>query len=739
MEVQKEQGAIDRLLQDDVIDLRQYWQTIMRHKWGIIGFSFVVTLLTILVVYSLTPIYRATATLLIESQQANVVSIEEVYGIEGGQSEYYTTQFEILKSRRLAEKVVNRLGLVDHPEFNKVEESLLPFSAADIKASIKALIPVELPGTDVQGEDDPFNDVVEAFMEMVSIEPVRKSQLVKISFESADPKLAASIANAIGEAYIENNLEAKLELTLKASSWLSSRLEVLRADLTVAEQKLQKYREEEKIVGDRGGLDIAGQELELIANKRVEAQRERLEAESLYRQVQAIGKGNPQRLELVPTVLQHPLVQSMKQSYAQVELKRSELAKRYGPKHPKMQAVDSELANARRALNAQILSVVNGIETNYKVALANEQSLQKSLDGTKGNLQDLSRKEFKLRELQQDVDAKRTVFNTFLSRFNETSATGDLNTANARISDPAVVPQLPVKPKKGLIVALAGVVSLMFGVMFAFLLQALNNTVKTASEVESRLQATMLGLLPLLPKQRKKPNQSYMEFVDNPQSAYSESLRTIRTGLILSALDNPHKSVSVTSTVPGEGKSTLSLGLAFATGQMERVLLIDADLRRPSVGKSLGFERSMVGLADLVAGTAKVEECIQRFEAGNIDVMCAGTIPPNPSELLSSKRFAKVLELLESKYDRIIIDTAPSQAVSDAMMLAPLVGAMIYVVKSDATPYQHAKAGLKRLREVNAPVIGVVLNQVDVKKGAKYYGQEYGGYYDVYGYSSAKS
>ena len=180
MEVQKEQGAIDRLLQDDVIDLRQYWQTIMRHKWGIIGFSFVVTLLTILVVYSLTPIYRATATLLIESQQANVVSIEEVYGIEGGQSEYYTTQFEILKSRRLAEKVVNRLGLVDHPEFNKVEESFLPFSVADIKASIKALIPVELPGADVQGEDDPFNDVVEAFMGMVSIEPVRKSQLVKL-------------------------------------------------------------------------------------------------------------------------------------------------------------------------------------------------------------------------------------------------------------------------------------------------------------------------------------------------------------------------------------------------------------------------------------------------------------------------------------------------------------------------------------------------------------------------------
>ncbi len=477
----------------------------------------------------------------------------------------------------------------------------------------------------------------------------------------------------------------------------------------------------------------------MVAGKLVDARRDRLEAESLYRQVRAIGKKSPSRLELVPTVLQHPLVQSMKESYARVELKRSEVAKRYGAKHPTMQAVNSELANARSALDRQILSVVNGIETNYKVALANENSLKSALEGTKGNIQSLSRKEYKLSEYEQDVETKRTVFNTFLTRFNETTATGDLKTANARVSDPAVIPLFPAKPKKKLIVALAFVVSMMFGVMFAFVLQALNNTVKSASEVESKLGVVMLGLLPLLPKKRKAPYQSYNHFVDDPQSSYAESLRTIRTGLILSALDNPHKIVSVTSSVPGEGKTSLALGLAFATGQMEKVLLIDADLRRPSVARALGLDRSSSGLSNLVAGTASVEECVHHYEDGNIDVICAGIIPPNPSELLSSKRFADVLTLLETKYDRIIIDTAPSQAVSDAMVLAPLVGAMIYVVKSDSTPYQHAKNGLKRLREVNAPIIGVVLNQVDVKKGAKYYGQEYGGYYDVYGYSSEKA
>jgi succinoglycan biosynthesis transport protein ExoP len=726
----KEQGALDRLLQDDVIDLRQYWQTIMRHKWGILGFAFIVTLLTTLAVYSLTPIYRATATLLIESQEANVVSIEEVYGLEGGQSEYFTTQFEILKSRKLAEKVVDRLGLVEHPLYNQVEEPLLPFSL-----DIRDYLP--LPGGDEEVVEDKRRKVVDAFMQDLSIEPVRKSQLVKISYESPDAQLAADIANAVGEAYIENNLEAKLELTMKASSWLSGRMEVLRADLTAAEQNLQQYREQEQIVGERGGLDIASQELELVASKLVDARRERLENESLYRQIQSIGKGNPSRLELVPGVLQHPLVQRMKEAYAIVDQRRSELAKRYGPKHPNMQAVNSELNAARDALNRQILSVVNGIETSYKVALANERSLQATLDGTKGNIQDLSRKEYRLRELQQDVEAKRAIFNTFLKRFNETSATGDLNTANARVSDPAVVPVEPAKPKKKLIIALAFVVSGLFGVMFAFLLQALNNTVKNPAEVESRLGETMLGLLPLLPRRRKNPNQSYRQFIDHPQSPYAEGLRTIRTGLILSALDAENKAVAVTSSVPGEGKTTLSVGLAFATGQMEKVLLIDADMRRPAVAKALGLDRNHAGLSNLVAGTAQISECIQRYEEGNVDVLTAGTIPPNPSELLSSKRFASVLELLHSKYDRIIIDSAPCQAVSDALILAPQVGAMIYVVKSDSTPYQQARSGIKRLHEVKAPIVGVVLNQVDVKKGAKYGDGEYGGYYDAYGYSGA--
>lgn len=730
MDTIKSQERISQLMNDDVIDLRQYWNTINRHKWGILGFAIVITMLTTLVVFSMKPVYRAEATLLIESQKANVVSIEDVYGLDSSNNEYYLTQFEILKSRQLAERVINKLNLTEHPEFNQ-EPGLI----ASIKASIKELLPLGIEEEVPEEEQARIKLQVVAgqFIENLTISPIRKTQLVKISYDSYESLLSAQIANAVGDAYIENNLEARLQLTYKASEWLMERLSGLREKLKTSEQLLQEYREQEQIVGSDGGFDIANSELDLVASKHVEARRERMALESLNNQIKRLNKSDPSNFELIPAVLQHPLVQSLKGSVLQVELKRSELSKRYGAKHPKMQAAQSELENARRSLNTQILSVINGIENEYRLALSAERSLKSAVNQTKQDLQSINRKDYRLKELEKEVDANRQLYDTFFTRLSETNATGDLQSANARISDPAQPPQKPAKPKKGLIMTLAFVVSIMFGIMFSFLLEALNNTLKTAQDIENKLGATMLGLLPKLPG--KVPHQSYSIYLDEQQSAFSESVRTIRTGIVLSALDNPHKILCCTSSIPGEGKTSLSLNLAYSLGQMEKVLLIDADMRRPSIAKAFGLSGKSAGLSNLVAGTASLDECVHRDEKSGIHVLPSGIIPPNPLELLSSKRFAKVLEILETKYDRIVIDTAPTQAVSDALVLAPHVGAMIYVVKADSTNHQLPKNGLKRLNDVNAPVIGVVLNQVDMKKAAKY-GDDYSGYYDTYGYTA---
>jgi len=713
---------------EEVIDLRQYWRTLMRYKWGIVGFSFVVTLLTVLVLLSMKPVYRATATLLIENQNANVVSIEEVYGLESTNQEYFLTQFEILKSRSLAEKVILKMNLQDHPEFRE-EEGF----------DWKGLLPFELPGKDEQpSESAVFNQFVDGFLERIAISPVRKTQLAKVSFEANDAQLAADVANALGQAYIESGLEAKLEVTVQASSWLNDRMGNIKAELNEAELALQSYKDKEGLVGKQGGTDIASKEIDLVADKLVEARKERLALEGVYQQIRTAGLGNSEGLQRISGVLRDTSVQNYKESLLEVDLKRSELAKRYGPKHPKMIAAEAEFNKAQRALDSQVVSVARGIESDYRAALASEKSLDNALSGTKGNLQDLSRKEFKLRELEQNVETKRAIYNTFLQRINETSATGDLNTANARIVDPAVVPVLPAKPKKSLIAALAMVVSGMFAVMCAFLLEALNNTIKTTEDIEQKLSSTMLGLLPLLKaKGKDKDIKSYRAFVDGDNVGFTEAVRTIRTGIVLSSLDSPHKTISVTSTVPSEGKSSTSISLACALSQMEKTLLIDADMRRPSIGKVLGLDRAKPGLSALVAGTADLSDCIQRYEEGDVDVMLAGLIPPNPLELLSSKRFAQALKVLEDKYDRIVIDLPPCQAVSDALAIAPLVGAMVYVVKADSTSATQVKAGLKRLRDINAPLVGVILNQVDLDKSSRYYGSDYyAGYYDSYGYAA---
>ena len=556
---------------EEVIDLRQYWHTLMSHKWGIISFSFITTLLAVLVVFNMTPIYKSTSTLLIESQQANVVSIQEVYGLDGS-SEYLLTQFEILKSRSLAKKVIKKLDLINHPAYNP-KESELPESVASLKdyhpktllreyfpdifpAPEEATIPADL-------EEAKFDELIENFQLNLSISPIRKTQLVKISFQSSDTELAAIIANEVANSYIENNLAAKLELTVKATTWLNSQLKDQRRSLTTAEKRLQEYREKEKIVGKDGGLGIAEREINLVSEKLVDAKRERLELKSQYDQIQKLGRKSSRNLQQLPAILSHQLVQNLKDAVAKVELRKSEIANRYGKKHPKMKAVNSELSRAYSNLSRQIISIARGIENKYQIAQDNVASLEQSLADTRSQMQSLSGKEYKLNELQQDVITKRELFEQFFTRFSETSATGDLKTANARITDKAEKARLPIKPNKKLIVALALVASFMFGVMVAFLLKALDNTIKSSQEVEQKLNEQMLGLLPLLTKKKRVLHPSYKHFIEEPQSSYSESLRTIRTGIILSSLDNPYKTICITSTTPAEGKTSTALGLSL--------------------------------------------------------------------------------------------------------------------------------------------------------------------------------
>ena len=717
----------------DEIDLRHYWRIINNNKWNILSLAAVVSIIVALVVMAMRPVYQSTITLMIESEQAKVVSIEEVYGLGSGNKEYYLTQFEILKSRGLAERVVKELDIRHHADFNPdLKKPRFGFNWRDYW-------PVETEQIEAT-EEQKLVGVVDGFMGSLSVAPVRNTQLVKVSFEAYDPKLAAAVVNKMAGVFVDSHLEAGLEASQKAVSWLSGRLEGLKSKLEEAEQNLQAYRDSAELVDVSGVKTLAARELDEITSNLVTARRARTETESIYTQVQSVNRSSVEALASLPAVLNHSSVRDIKNEQAKAQQTVAELSQRYGPLHPKMIAAQSKLETSTRNLATQTIRVVSSVEKDYRVAQASERALERQLANAKSRVQTINRKEFKLRELERDVQTNRQLYDMFFTRIKETDEAGGMESAHARVVDPGIVPRGAIKPRKTLSVILAFMASIVVGVLLVFLLDALDNTLKSPADVEERLKVPMLGAIPLV-EGMKNMTSPLTVFMDENKGNFAESIRTIRTGLILSGLDKPHQITVVTSSVPSEGKSTTSISLAASLGQMEKTLLIDADMRRPALAKVCKFAPNTPGLSNFVAGTSELEDCIHRFEEAGVDVMTAGLIPSNPLELISAQRFVKALEALKEQYDRIVIDSAPMHAVSDALVLASYADALVYVVKSDATPYTVARNSIQRLLNSNAPVTGVVLNQFDARKAPKYGGDYYyyGGYYDYYGYSSDSS
>ncbi|MCH7683585.1 MAG: polysaccharide biosynthesis tyrosine autokinase [Gemmatimonadetes bacterium] len=712
------QGDYD--IAEDQLDFLQYWNVVYREKWGILGLAIAVCLITTVFVFDMTPIYRATATLLIEAKQVSVVSIEEVYGIDSSKREYYQTQFEILNSRQLAEDVINKLRLTRTPSDSLDWRRWIPF----------------LPPPETPTEEQRWQGFVASFQKAVEIQPIRNTQMVKISFESPDPELTYKVANELGNTYIENQLDARLQLTQKAANWLTIRLEGMRGDLERSETALQAFREREGLIDISGVQTLTAKEINEVTTQLVEARKRTAEAKGLLDSLGTVGPEYESRWETSPGVLADSVTQQLKAREVETSRFVSELSQRYGPKHPKLIAARSNLNNAVSAYRNQVVKVVGGVGKNYQQALTDEQSLELALARGKNQIQSINRKNYQLSQLEREVDTTRELYNLFFTRFRETSEAG-FEAANARFVDLAVRPFTPVKPKKTQMVLIAGLLSMLLGIALAFLKLALDNTIKVGGDIEEKLGQPVVGVLPIMKDVLKGKDQASLAYLDKEQKGFGEAVRTMRTGVILSGVDNPLKVLVVTSSVPNEGKTTLALSLALSLGQMGNVVLLDADMRKPSIANDCNLPKGVSGLSEIIAGTEDLKNCIHRMAEGGIDLIPAGIVPPNPLELLSSRRFAKLIEELREKYDRVIIDSAPTQAVSDSLVLSDLADGVIFVVKADSTTTQVALGGIQRLLRVNANLVGVVLNQFDSEGAVKYgyYGKDY---YDYYGYGSSK-
>ena len=706
----------------DFIDLKKIWHAVWSRKWGIVLLVAVVAVLMAVLLSRMTPIYKAVTSVIIEVKGTPVVSFQPA-NAPTEVSEYLQTQLSLIQSRGVAEKVVRDLELTEHPEFDLRQQ---PGPLINIGGMLDAIMGEEPePLTEAQIMDH----ATQVFMDRTTVWVEGKSQLVYLSVAMADKLMAAQAANHLATSYIEAQLEAKVEMSMTAASWMNTRLVDLRQNLKDSEDRLQAYLDAEGLVDMDGVGTISANELSLTGDRMIDARRQRAEAESQFRQVESMRDQGWERLASVPAVLGHPLIQQFKADRAHARSRVEDLSRRYGDRHPAMQSARSDLNAATASLRQQVEQVVASIERSYQLAVANENSLRASFNDNKEQIQDISRKEFKVRDLQREVEANRALYDTFMTRLQETTATSDLSSTNARIVDEAIPPAQASEPNTRLFMVVALFLALVVGIAQAIIREILDNTFKSSDEVETKLNLPVMGIVPQVPRNLRK--QVSHLFQRNEEKRFCEAIRTIRTNITLTEGNQPRQVLVVTSTAPGEGKSSVSANLAFAMGQLNRVLLIDADLRRATLDQAFEFAPGTPGLANLIGGNAKLDDCIR--SVGNVDMISAGTVPSNPLELLSSPRFAKLLEAVKGRYDRIIIDSPPSQAVSDAAVLSILADAVIYVIKSESTLIPHAQKGVAQLLQSNAPVAGVVLNHVDVEK-AKRNGQ-FRGYYDHYGYS----
>ena len=608
-----------------------------------------------------------------------------------------------------------------------------PRKQQDAGFSLKKLVPAAWLGEDENVALTPeqlLEKVVARFKRELTIELVRNSQLIKISYESPDKEFAANAANWVAEGFIEADMDARLVMTQKAGAWLTERLSGLRKKLEESERALQQFRERERIVDAKGVAQSgASKQLEQLSSSLVESRQKKAEAEAAYQQVQAAQRSKID-IESIPAVQKNPIYAQLKGAESQAEGRLADAAKRYGPEHPKRQTAEAEMRAARENTRRQVETITATITKEYELARAQEGAVERALAQSKGDILGMNRKEYELGVLEREVASNKSLYEMFTSRMKETNVAGDLQTPIARVVDPAVVKAAPYSPKKARIIGIAAVVGLILGIMLALLLEYLDNTIKTAEDVDVKLRRPMLGQLPRI-KGKVEAGDLQIAFVKDKDPGFSEEIRSIRTGVMLSSIDAPHKVLLVTSSIPGEGKTSVATNIALALGQVRKVCLIDADMRRPTVARVLGVDTRSKGLSNFVSGSDPTSECLHFNKEFGIHVIPSGVVPPNPLELLSSIRFSEAIKWLEDSFDVVIIDSPPLQLVSDPLILSQFAHSVIYVVKADATPYQVALGGLERLAEANAHVLGVVINQIDREKAERYYGY---GKYSAYGY-----
>lgn len=707
--------------------ISDYWRILAKRKWMILVCALVMVIVAGLVSLRITPIYEAAARVSIAGQTSNFLNFSDKAQTAdaGGDQFSIDTQVKILQSNTLALLVIRNLGLDKRPEFAGA-------AASEAKHGVVSKLSLQDLGREEQ--------LMQEFRGNLRVEQVPNTAIVEIKYSSPDPALAAEVANATAESFIEQNIKARYDSTMQAADWLSKQLADLQIKVEASQAKLVEYQKENGIVGADDKQNLTVEKLNGLSKELTIAQVERIQKQSLYE----IAKGT--NAETVATVLQDPLLSSLRQQQTELEAQDAQLSNQFGPSYPKVQEVRSRLALIKDAYNKELQNGIRRVRNDYDAALKREQMLQGALDAqtTVANQLSVSAIQYKL--LKEEADSNRQLYDGLLEKLKEASLAAALNSSNIRIVDKARVPMSPARPNVLRNLEYALVLGLIGGIAIAFALESMDTTVRTPEHVEALSALPMLAMIPLKGElQRQAPRRvtgllkgtlpeqaSAASLVTclEPQSEIAEAYRALRTSILLSSAGGPPHSIVVTSPMPQDGKTMTSINTAIVLAQQgKKVLLVDADLRRPNVHLSFGL-RQQLGLSNVLSGGADVGTAAFTTRQRNLFVMPAGALPPQPSELLSSALLQELLSQWRDEYDHVIIDSPPALSVTDAVLLSVRADAVLLVVRASQTTTGAVLRARDLLLHVKCNLLGVVLNAVDLDSlGGYYSGSRYSLYY----------
>jgi len=726
----------------ETLDVRSYGR-ILRKRLPTILIVFLILFTAILIVtLKQKPVYRAQAMLEIQKENPDIPTIKELYELESVSDAYLRTQYSILASESLARQVIDQLHLETLPEFNSRKWwQLWPEPK---KSSTKQVFAM---GEKPESHDRELSQrVLERFEDRLTIDPINRSRLVAVRFDSLNPELAARVVNTLAQDYIDQSLEARWQATQKTADWLSQQLVGVKARLEKSEDELQAYARRNGLVfleTDKGTSEnVANQQMQQLQEQLTKAQAERYEKEALYRLVQTSEAG------ALPGVFENKLIQDLSERLAELKRELAQLSTTFNPDYPRVKEIQSQIDEIKTSLQEERHRAADRIVNDYFAAVRRENLVKQALEEQQQKVNLIAEKSVQYNILKREVDTNKQLYEGLLQQLKEAGISAGLRASNIRVVDPAEPPAKPAKPKKLLNLVVAVFLGLGLGVFAALFQERLDDTIKGDDDVQRLFGLPSLALIPVVPLSNgdrrgiqkilpvggtltfhgngsgRNPRPFWYRIDQQDTTQYAplvEAFRSLRASVLLSTPDKPPNSLLVTSAQPAEGKTTVASNVAISLAQLgHRVLLVDADLRSPSQHKLFGTGGGP-GLVGYLTGQQDWRSVVIPSGSRGLDVMVCGPVPPNPCELLSSHKMRALIRSASAEYGFIILDSSPMLALADSRILAPLVDGVLLVVKSGTTlreQFMHAQSGIRSV--VGANLIGVVLNNVDMRTNGYY-------------------